>query len=83
MSEHMQARAWREGLGLTRHQLADLTGYSYEAISLFESGKTPKRKNQKHLSMSAYVWHRYKRVCHSVECELRGGRALAAFGWGI
>ena len=39
MTEYQRARAWREGLGLSRYALSDITGYSESAIQYFEAGK--------------------------------------------
>lgn len=77
MTEHAKARAWRERLGLTRKQLADLTGYSYESVLLFERGTTPSRtwstnpKKMKPKAIDDFVWQRYRRCCQAVDHELR------------
>ena len=76
MTEHEKARQWRERLGLSKQDLADLSGFSYEAIHLFERGTTPSRtwKNRpprEPQAVNPYVWLRYKRVCQAVDLELR------------
>lgn len=82
LSEHIKAFEWRERLGLSRRELADLTGYSYEAILLFERGGTPKRTWSTSTRREAagkiqdaprghFAWKRYRRVCHSVHVELQ------------
>ena len=88
MSEHDKAKKWRERLNLSRRDLADLTGYSYEAIVLFERGATPRRtwstsarrEEAGKLANSprgSFAWQRYRRVCHSVHVELQGSK----FSW--
>lgn len=38
ITEHQAARQWRESAGLSRAQLAKLTGYSISAIQDYERG---------------------------------------------
>lgn len=82
MKEHEKAQAWRERHGLSRKELADLTGYSYESIKWFEHGRAPartwstsaKRTPERPLSQAPngeFAWQRYKRCCQAVEHELR------------
>jgi hypothetical protein len=84
MTEHNQAKQWRERLGLTRKQLADMTGYSYESVLLFEKGKAPSRTwstkptRMKERPIDAYVWKRFKRCCQAVDAEMKTGEK---FGW--
>ena len=84
MKEHEKAKAWRERLGLSRKQLADLTGYSYESVKWFENGRAPprswstsaKRTPERDLADAPngqYAWQRFKRCCQAVEHELRTG----------
>jgi len=61
LSESAKAKAWRNRMGLTMDQLADLTGYSREAIFLAERGLNSKR--QPH---AAHAWRRYKLACLAV-----------------
>lgn len=75
-TEHEKARAWRERHDLSREQLAQLTGYSYEAVVLFEKGLTPVRKwkgtrKTEQREIKPEVWQRWKRVCAGVEAMLR------------
>lgn len=81
MLEHDKARRWREGLGLTLAQLAELTGYSVSAISWFERGLTPTRAyagqrpaKRGSREIDPKVWLRFKRTCHSVSTK-------AKFNW--
>lgn len=82
MTEHQKAREWRERLGLTRQQLAELTGYSPESIFHFEKGKTPTRswgssKQRRTMKdVDPFVWFRYKRVCQAIELERETGRVF-------
>jgi hypothetical protein len=61
MTEAAQARHWREGLKLSRPELATLTGYSSEAIFLFEKGA-----NSRGEPHPPEVWQRYKLACLAV-----------------
>jgi len=71
-SEYTKAQAWRESLGLSRPQLAKLTGYSWRSILWFERGRTPSGGE-----IAQEVWTRYRRICHSVTMELKG----STFSW--
>ncbi len=75
MTEHERARAWRERHQLSKEQLASLTGYSYEAVNLFERGVTPPRvlKGRKRPTVQEIdpaVWKRWKNCCAAVEAML-------------
>ena len=65
-SEHAKAKAWRNRLGLTLDQLADMTGYSREAVFLFERGA-----NSKGAPHAAHAWKRYKLACLAVRVLLQ------------
>ena len=74
MEEHAKARAWRESLGLSRRQLADLTGLSDQAIMWYEKGVQPPTKREGGGKATPWwIWQRYKRACHSVAVELQRG----------
>jgi hypothetical protein len=60
-TETNAARAWRRSLDLTLTDLAKLTGYSPEAVWLFESGHNSKGKPH-----SSAVWRRWKLACLAV-----------------
>lgn len=66
-----RARAWRERLGLTVTDLADLTGYSREAVQQYERGK----RSDKH-ELSDWAWQRYSLCCAAVEHQQKTGRAF-------
>lgn len=68
MTKHDKARRWRERRELDRGQLAKLTGYSYESITIFENGFRHDGK-----PISDVVWKRYERACAAVEHELSNG----------
>lgn len=68
MTKHAKARRWRETLELGRHQLAKLTGYSYESITIFENGFRADGR-----PISGVVWQRYERACAAVDHELQTG----------
>jgi transcriptional regulator with XRE-family HTH domain len=59
--ETEQARAWRRAMGLTMDQLSEFTGYSREAIFLFERGQNSQGKPH-----APYAWRRYKLACLAV-----------------
>lgn len=71
--EHDHAKQWRIDRDLTVEQLADLTGYSREAIYCFERGRMANGGD-----VPAWVWHRYKMCCAGVEAQVRSG---ATFRW--
>jgi transcriptional regulator with XRE-family HTH domain len=61
MNEIEQARAWRRQMGLTMKELGELTGYSPEAIFLYERGQNSQGKPH-----APYAWRRYKLACLAV-----------------
>lgn len=61
-SEHARARAWRESLGLTRKELASLTGFSEGSILDFEGG--PTRRDGRPIDTAS--WQRYRLVCAAI-----------------
>lgn len=81
MNEFEKARRWREKAGLTVDQLAEKTGYSREAIYLFEKGFTyngrTARDKIKTKALSDSVWHRYRMACAGVRAALNG----SSFNW--
>lgn len=83
MNEYQKAKAWRERLGLTDKQLADLTGYSAKSIYWFERGLTPPARNAKggnenDRQIKEWVLQRYRMACAGVEHELKTGHK---FNW--
>lgn len=80
MTEHLKAKAWRERLGLSYDELADLTGYSPLAIRYFEKGVTPERTakhiagKQKSKPVRWYIWKRYRMICAGVTAQLTSGK---------
>lgn len=83
MTEHEAAAAWRRRRGLTPAQLAELTGYSKEAIYWAERGETPPNRNHKSGNtkdrvIKSYVWQRYKNACAGVDRFLKSGKS---FDW--
>lgn len=61
MTEFEKARHWRESMALSRMDLAKLTGYSREAVFLFERGA-----NSRGELHDAAAWRRYKLACCAV-----------------
>lgn len=56
-----KAKAWRRSMSLTMDQLSTLTGYSREAIFLFEKGTASTGKPH-----APHAWRRYKLACMAV-----------------
>lgn len=77
--EHDRAKAWRLARGLTVRQLADLTGYSQEAVYQMERGLLPKRVGQRRASsIKEWAWLRYRNCCAGVDRQIGGQQ----FDWG-
>ena len=75
MSEYDDAKAWRERHGLTQAKLAELTGYSREAVCWAESGRCPPGRRQKEKAkIQEWVWQRYKNCCAAVDNQLKTGK---------
>lgn len=80
--EHQRAKQWRLDRGLSRQELADLSGYSVPAISCFERGINPRGG-----AIDPYAWLRFKRICHSIAVDLINDRDILPvpfndFRWG-
>lgn len=71
MKQHVQAKQWRVKAGLSVDQLAEMTGFSAEAIWLFERGV---RQNGHELS--AYSWQRYRMACAAAQHQLKTGKVF-------
>jgi hypothetical protein len=84
MTEFEAFTAWREKLKLSKRDLAELTGYSYDAICLFERGVSSKKtwSSKKVVYPQApvdpQVWKRFKLVCSGVERALKSKKE---FDW--
>ena len=82
--EHVKAKEWRERLGLSFDQLAELSGYAALSIRWFEKGRTAPRTAgktadaYKSRKIDPFVWQRYKLVCAGVERQLKNG---SKFDW--
>lgn len=61
MTESEKAKAWRASVGLSQDELAGLTGYSKEAVFLFERGANSLGKPH-----APEAWQRYKMACLAV-----------------
>lgn len=66
------ARTWREKVSLTVHDLAEATGYSYEAIYQYERGR-----RHDGTELSEYAWQRYRMACAGVAAQLATGKDFA------
>jgi hypothetical protein len=77
MSKHDNARAWREGLRLTRLELSNKIGYSPESIYWMEQGIKPPRQTGVRAPVEDWVWLRYQRACEGLQREFDGG----SFEW--
>ena len=78
MNDHEKAKRWREKVGLTLDQLAELVGYSRESIFLFEKGyrydergKTARGKVRK-IATNERAFQRYRMACAGVQASLKG-----------
>jgi hypothetical protein len=82
MTESDEARAWAVNRGWTAYEVAERTGYSYEAVYWFWRGCTPPNRNIKTNSKSRKikpnVWQRFKIACSGAEREAKSGKK---FGW--
>ncbi|HTQ99241.1 MAG TPA: helix-turn-helix transcriptional regulator [Candidatus Acidoferrum sp.] len=74
--QHEQARQWRIRRGFSVDKLAELTGYSREAIYAMERGESTRAGAGK---VKEWVWHRYKMCCAGVDAQIRSG---LNFDWG-
>lgn len=82
MTPYAQAKAWRHARNLTVDQLAELTGYSPEAIRLYERGVSAAQKVGKTSTTSKipeWRWQRYRMICAGAEAQLQTGNV---FNWG-
>ena len=60
-AEIERARQWREALGLSVDQLADLTGWCRASIFRFEAGVSFTAGGKQRIG--ARAWHRWKLAC--------------------
>ena len=67
---HLKALAWRERLGLTRNELARLSGVSVSQIRDYEGGTRRGKAGTKACIRDA-AWKRYALVCAAVEAGLK------------
>lgn len=80
-AEAARARAWRLKQNLTVDALSELSGYSVSAIFWMEKGLSPPqphRGRSTSRSVNPYAFQRYRRVCHSVQTQIRSGKP---FDW--
>jgi hypothetical protein len=74
MKQHRQAKEWRLARGLSIANLAELSGYSVEALYIFERGQNPDGSK-----IADWVWQRYKMCCAGIDAQIRSG---IDFKWG-
>jgi hypothetical protein len=74
MTEHEQAKAWRERNNWSAKELAEMTGYSFKSIYLFEQGFVAHRSGRRKVKrpIDAGAWRKYRLVCAGIEAEKRG-----------
>ncbi len=78
MSDHIKARKWREKVGLSRDELAEMAGYSRESVYLFEKGFIYDRRGMtekgkvRTKEIDRKAWHRYRMACAGVSATLSG-----------
>ena len=75
--EHVRAAEWRAAMHLGRAELAELLGYSREAIGWFERGVTPPGRS-KDRTVDPHVWRRYKMAAAGLTAQLKSGKT---FDW--
>ena len=74
--EAIRAKHWRTNVvKLKREELADLTGYTPQAVYLMERGI-----NSSGRPVADWVWHRYRMACAAVEYQIMSGKV---FNWGV
>lgn len=66
LTEHADARQWRETMGLTRSALSELSGYSVQSITSFEAGKQTSGD-----PIDPTAFHRYRLVCAAIHARIR------------
>lgn len=71
MKPHEKAKRWREKLNLKVQDLADMTGYSIEAVYQYERGARADGKK-----LSDWSWQRYRMACAAAEQQIKTGRAF-------
>lgn len=73
-----KAADWRKRHNLSIDELADLTGYSREAIYLMERDVS-RRDGKKPARVKDWVWKRWQMACAGVEAQLVANKE---FDWG-
>lgn len=68
MTEHQRAKAWAKQRGLNAQRLAELSGYSREAIFGFWRGQ-----NSRGEPFPEWVWQRFRCVCAGIDAQVRSG----------
>ncbi len=76
MTEPEKAKRWRVARSLSVAQLAEISGYSPEAIYAFEKGIARTKGNDR---IAPWAWQRYKNVCAGLDAQIRSG---INFQWG-
>jgi len=72
MKEHERVRLWMAKYGIDVAELAQLTGYSTQALYWMIRGLAPpNRTRKKPGSIQPWIWQRFKRCCQGVDAELR------------
>lgn len=67
MNKHQRAQTWRIGLGLSRRELAEMTGYSQSSIVSMERGTTAAGE-----PIDEGAWQRYRMACAAVAAGVTG-----------
>jgi DNA-binding XRE family transcriptional regulator len=73
MKPYERAKAWRQRLSLSVDELAELTGYTKQAIWKFEAGARNIKRKEPH---SEWTWQRYQMACAGAAAQLKSGRAF-------
>lgn len=64
--EPSRARRWRKAIGLSRRELAQLTGYSERAIAAYEAGEWQAGK-----PVTPASWRTYRLACAALSLDLQ------------
>lgn len=81
MTEHQQAAAWRQSLGLSQEKLGELIGYAKATVYWMERGRTAPTGLVESGPIPDNVWKRYKRACAGLDAEVRAQQVFAWKPW--
>ena len=79
MTESEQAKTWRERNNWSAKELAQMTGYSFKSIYIFEQGFATRKKGRRtvKIDITPAAWKKYRLICAGIEAEKKG----KTFSW--